>query len=1092
MDHVTITVSYHNSEKSLPFAAIEELKEMMEAEDISIEDDGTATDASFQLFQYQILSLYDNLTQNYLLIDCHGREVHNILEIYDLYDELLAPTSAATSSSSSPLNIIRLWIYDELFLSQIASTCSSLLFPAEDILQPYHRLVDTNFEICSNCSNLFDSNLLTTSIHALHQYQCLSKDAINFGLSLTSAGVTSNDHLQGYNIQINNMIGKYLRRKFLYQALHLQPQYQNILQPSNEELQFEARFQSYLQTIQAYENPSYQATARDYVDYDIIAQYIQEYEATDPNMPKDLLFLRGLVKWFKKSFFKWCNRPPCTTPSCDMNNKPADSLGMGNPTEEERTIHWAGRVEIYRCTRCQSTIRFPRINNPRSLLDSKRGRCGEWANCFAFICRSLGLDVRWVIDFTDHVWVEVWCDSLGRFIHIDPCEMAIDTPLLYEVGWKKKLSYLFSFSRYGVCDSTPRYSRLLNGNTLEFRQRRSEVTETLVSNLVKKFDERLERDYLQQLNSMRRRTRAGGILEMSHYRDAVMGGKGAIERLIFGGEPGGYLSDLSMEIMKERKRKEKRELMKFEMMREGEDELREEEKKGRQSGDRQWREQRGEIGGEEKDGGGSEQEVLVGSLKERYQWMENHSEDHLCYFSPYASAIELFVSSITMSDPLDNSRNGYLSNLNNLHTLESEGGASCGGGVFATHAMMVNGLPVCRAGRGHNVAIFSLETGELIGSHSFDTHASDGFEMIQFLLPYIDTTGTSHHSVFCRERYLILINVIDSGEHLSDSGVQFLTRLATVSNTFSSFQTSSSSLHSSYTAPLTDTTMTEQSLHHPGHRQSYVLCAVTCPGAGSGQEILWSHADLVPSGRGPLCCRMNISFDLETDKPQEGTDLLQRRGVRYQRMIHLKEKDGGYSFNSSFPLCRSEMASEKEEFEVFHERMSQLCEHWERLTRDVVFLVYQRETGTGTGTGNAEKLFGYIYSISNITSLQLLSSPEAAKDSFQDVYLKCVTPLTSAEGGVNPSLVSVPPTLPAMNLLKYIPLGGQHHPDTVTFDTTAPLLQLANYLSCYSLNEISLTEISFYGGRVSLSTLPVPLPHFTPHCSRRILLLWLP
>lgn len=1043
-----IIFSYLNSEKSLPFSALHELNEMMEQEErVSLEEE-EEEGSSYQLFHYQILSLYDNLTQRYLLIDSYGREIQNMKEIYDLYEELHAPTSAATSSSSpSPSNIIRLWIYDEIFLALMTSTCSSLLFPQTEILQPYHRLVDTNFEICSNCSNLFNSNLLTTPIHSLHQYQCLSKDAIDFGLGLVSNfPETSPDHLKSYNLQINNMIGKYLRRRFLYQALSLQPHYQNLI-PSSEELQFESRFQSYLGTILAYENPSSQAAARECVDYELIAQYIQEYESADPKMPKDLLFLKGLVKWFKKSFFKWCNRPPCTTPSCDMNNKPADSLGMSNPTEEERTVHWAARVEIYRCTRCQTLIRFPRINNPRSLLHSRRGRCGEWANCFAFICRSLGLDTRWVIDFTDHVWVEVWCDSLGRYIHIDPCEMAIDTPLLYEVGWKKKLSYLFSFSRFGVVDSTPRYSRLLNGSNIEFRQRRTEVTEKLVSNLVKTYDERLEKDYLRQLNSLSRRSRVGGVLEMNLYREAIAGGKAAIETLIFGEELGtnmNYLPDVSREVMKERKRKEKRELIKLEMMREGEDELREDEKKGRQSGDRQWREQRGEIGGGEKDG--SEQEIFVGSLKERYQWMDNQSDDNLCYFSPYATSIEIFLSSITMSDPLDNSRNGYISNLNNLYTLEQQGGESCGGGVFATHTMMVNGLPVCRAGRGHNVAIFSLETGELIGSRSFDTHGYDGFEMIQYLLPYIDATGTPRHSVFSRERYLILIGVIDSGENLSDSSVQFLTRLATVSNT------SSSLLHSSTIFP---TNTTGKSLHHPSHRQSYILCAITSPGAGSNKEILWSHSDTVPTGKGPLFCRMNISFDLE--KTEMGNDLLRRRGFRYQRLIKVKD---GYSFHSSIPLYRSEMLSE-DKFEAFHEQMCQLCNQWEQLTRDIVFLAYRRGE-----EGVVEKLFGYIYSISSITSLQPAGfslNSHMTKD-FQDIYLKSVPPLTSAEEGAHPSLISVPPTLPIMNILKYIPLGGQHHPDTITFDTTFSLMQLSKYMSCSSLNEISLTEISFYGG----------------------------
>jgi peptide-N4-(N-acetyl-beta-glucosaminyl)asparagine amidase len=65
------------------------------------------------------------------------------------------------------------------------------------------------------------------------------------------------------------------------------------------------------------------------------------------------------------------------------------------------------------------------------------------------MCRALGFDARWVLDFTDHVWVEVWLPSLKRYIHADPCETTFDTPLMYETGWKKTLSYVISFSRHG-------------------------------------------------------------------------------------------------------------------------------------------------------------------------------------------------------------------------------------------------------------------------------------------------------------------------------------------------------------------------------------------------------------------------------------------------------------------------------------------------------------------------------------------------------------------------------------------------------------------------------------------------------------------
>jgi hypothetical protein len=103
--------------------------------------------------------------------------------------------------------------------------------------------------------------------------------------------------------------------------------------------------------------------------------------------------------------------------------------------------------------------RYPRYNNPSKLLETRSGRCGEWANVFCLLCRSLALDARWVLDLSDHVWVEVWMPRLGRFVHVDPCECKFDTPLLYEKGWGKKLTFVFSFSRYGVDDATARYTR---------------------------------------------------------------------------------------------------------------------------------------------------------------------------------------------------------------------------------------------------------------------------------------------------------------------------------------------------------------------------------------------------------------------------------------------------------------------------------------------------------------------------------------------------------------------------------------------------------------------------------------------------------
>ncbi|CAB4063552.1 E3.5.1.52 [Lepeophtheirus salmonis] len=111
----------------------------------------------------------------------------------------------------------------------------------------------------------------------------------------------------------------------------------------------------------------------------------------------------------------------------------------------------------------KSDFRFPRYHsNPSKLLETRRGRCGEWANCFALLARSMKYDVRRVLDWTDHVWVEIFSEHQDRWVHVDPCEGVLDKPLLYEVGWKKELSYVIATtSIYEVIDVTPRYVKCI-------------------------------------------------------------------------------------------------------------------------------------------------------------------------------------------------------------------------------------------------------------------------------------------------------------------------------------------------------------------------------------------------------------------------------------------------------------------------------------------------------------------------------------------------------------------------------------------------------------------------------------------------------
>jgi peptide-N4-(N-acetyl-beta-glucosaminyl)asparagine amidase len=186
--------------------------------------------------------------------------------------------------------------------------------------------------------------------------------------------------------------------------------------------------------------------------------------------------LLELMNWFKTQFFNWVDAPPC-----EVCGSATEARGSAEPTPEDLK-YGATRVENYWCSKCSRYERFPRYNHPGKLLETRRGRCGEWANCFCLLCRCLGYETRFILDWTDHVWAEVFSHAQEKWLHCDPCENICDKPLIYEVGWGKKLSYVLAFAKDDVQDVTWRYTC----NNEEVIKRRTECREGWLAHQITK------------------------------------------------------------------------------------------------------------------------------------------------------------------------------------------------------------------------------------------------------------------------------------------------------------------------------------------------------------------------------------------------------------------------------------------------------------------------------------------------------------------------------------------------------------------------------------------------------------------------------
>jgi len=132
-------------------------------------------------------------------------------------------------------------------------------------------------------------------------------------------------------------------------------------------------------------------------------------------------------------------------------------------------------AEVRHCGACGNESRlfeYSRFHGPLALIgtgpsrDWVMGQCGEFSRMGYALLASTGWKARYVLDFTDHVWIEVLLkqkDGSSKWIHADPSEGVLDAPLMYEKGWGKKLTMIFAFTPWSVEHVTETYTEDYNG-----------------------------------------------------------------------------------------------------------------------------------------------------------------------------------------------------------------------------------------------------------------------------------------------------------------------------------------------------------------------------------------------------------------------------------------------------------------------------------------------------------------------------------------------------------------------------------------------------------------------------------------------------
>ena len=450
---------------------------------------------------------------------------------------LNSPLSSLNSSLSKLTQPYNLFCLDITNPQSYKTFCTNKLLDENELDQTGIKIKENDLILCLPCSkychNIYIDKLPYQELITDKKFKCqcnqckfdlLNLNDVNFGSN------SKDDYIKKIVTLINSQKEEINKFKKEQEMIELK---NKILQ---RDFEFEYIIGLLKPRLECYKNPELQQKIKEIIPQRAEGSTSEQY-------------VKALLKWFKKDYFSWCNKPKC--PKCGQNDKNLKVISYVSKPNESELKYLAYKTEVYLCNQCQVEIRFPRCNNPIILLETKTGRCSEWSNLFGAILYTCGFKVRLINNFEDHVWNEFYNEEEQRWVHLDSCEEAYDTPLVYEQGWGRVMTFILGMSDDGLVEVTPRYVK----NWKIISERRSEKMEIKLSTILEDVNNEMMKGVSpeEKINIESRRKNEIKIFEEKIKKD-LMGNMG-----------------------------------------ENSDKIKEDEKIGRQSGSLEWRKNRGEC-----------------------------------------------------------------------------------------------------------------------------------------------------------------------------------------------------------------------------------------------------------------------------------------------------------------------------------------------------------------------------------------------------------------------------------------------------------------------------------------------------------------